>query len=227
MSKRLTRAKHKIRDAGIPFAVPPDHLLPERLDAVLAVVYLIFNEGWGGGRVDLSAEAIRLGRSAGRAHARRSRSARAARAHAHQPRAHRRPLPGQRARPARRSGSRRCGTSVRSRKAGNCSNARSPSTGAVRTSSRQQSPISTSGATRLGGDRAPLREARTNHQLAGRDDEPRDRRRRTRRTRSRTRPARLSRARRLPLLPLDTRRPSATPRPRRRGPGAPTHAPSS
>jgi RNA polymerase sigma-70 factor (ECF subfamily) len=63
MSKRLTRAKHKIRDAGIPFAVPPDHLLPERLDAVLAVVYLIFNEGWGGGRVELSAEAIRLGRS--------------------------------------------------------------------------------------------------------------------------------------------------------------------
>jgi RNA polymerase sigma-70 factor (ECF subfamily) len=63
MSKRLTRAKHKIRDAAIPFAVPPDHLLPERLDAVLAVLYLIFNEGWGGGRVDLSAEAIRLGRS--------------------------------------------------------------------------------------------------------------------------------------------------------------------
>jgi len=63
MSKRLTRAKHKIRDAGIPFAVPPDRLLPERLDAVLAVVYLIFNEGWGGGRFDLVAEAIRLGRS--------------------------------------------------------------------------------------------------------------------------------------------------------------------
>ena len=61
MSKRLSRAKHKIRDAGIPFAVPPDHLLPERLQAVLAVVYLIFNEGWGDGRVDLSAEAIRLG----------------------------------------------------------------------------------------------------------------------------------------------------------------------
>ncbi len=63
MSKRLTRAKHKIRDASIPFAVPPDHLLPERLDAVLAVAYLIFNEGWGGGRVDLSADAIRLGTS--------------------------------------------------------------------------------------------------------------------------------------------------------------------
>ncbi len=63
MSKRITRAKHKIRDAGIPFAVPPAHELPERLDAVLAVVYLIFNQGWGGGRVDLAAEAIRLGRA--------------------------------------------------------------------------------------------------------------------------------------------------------------------
>jgi RNA polymerase sigma-70 factor, ECF subfamily len=63
MSKRLTRAKHKIRDARIPFAVPPDHQLPDRLAAVLAVAYLIFNEGWGGGRVDLAAEAIQLGRA--------------------------------------------------------------------------------------------------------------------------------------------------------------------
>jgi RNA polymerase sigma-70 factor, ECF subfamily len=63
MSKRLTRAKHKIRDARIPFAVPPDYQLPDRLAAVLAVVYLIFNQGWGGGRVDLAAEAIRLGRA--------------------------------------------------------------------------------------------------------------------------------------------------------------------
>jgi RNA polymerase sigma-70 factor, ECF subfamily len=63
MSKRLTRAKHKIRDARIPFAVPPDHQLPDRLAAVLAVDYLIFNQGWGGGRVDLAAEAIRLGRA--------------------------------------------------------------------------------------------------------------------------------------------------------------------
>jgi RNA polymerase sigma-70 factor (ECF subfamily) len=63
MSKRLTRAKNKIRDANIPFAVPPEHMLPERLDAALAVVYLIFNEGWGGGRVVLAAEAIRLGRA--------------------------------------------------------------------------------------------------------------------------------------------------------------------
>jgi RNA polymerase sigma-70 factor (ECF subfamily) len=63
MSKRLTRAKHKIRDARIPFAVPSDHQLPDRLAAVLAAVYLIFNQGWGGGRVDLAAEAVRLGRA--------------------------------------------------------------------------------------------------------------------------------------------------------------------
>ena len=63
MSKRLTRAKHKIRDARIPFAVPPGHQLPDRLAAVLAVVYLVFNNGWGGGRADLTTEAIQLGRA--------------------------------------------------------------------------------------------------------------------------------------------------------------------
>jgi RNA polymerase sigma-70 factor, ECF subfamily len=61
MKRRLTRAKTKIRVAGIPFAVPEAHRLPDRLQAVLAVIYLIFNEGYGG-RGELAADAIRLGR---------------------------------------------------------------------------------------------------------------------------------------------------------------------
>ena len=60
MKRRLSRARTKIKLAGIPFSVPPARLLPERLGAVLAVIYLIFNEGYGG-RVGLATEAIALG----------------------------------------------------------------------------------------------------------------------------------------------------------------------
>ena len=101
MAQRLVRAKRKIAAARIPYRVPADEQLPERLAGVLAVVYLVFNEGYAARdddrlvRAELCDEAIRLGRLLAAAHARRRRDRRPARAHAPARlpprRAHRRP----------------------------------------------------------------------------------------------------------------------------------------
>ncbi len=177
MAQRLVRAKRKIKAAGIPFRVPPDHLLPDRLAAVLAVVYLIFNEGYGG-RGELAAEALRLGRAL-------------AELMPDEPEVHgllalmllhdaRREarFRGRRAGAARRPGPLALGRGADRRRAGGARPGARPArprplrrAGGDRVAARRR-------AARLAADRRALRRARPPHRLAGRRAEPRRRGRR-------------------------------------------------
>ena len=204
MAQRLVRAKRKIKAAGIPFRVPPDHLLPDRLAAVLAVVYLIFNEGYGG-RGDLAAEALRLGRAL-------------AELMPDEPEVHgllAMMLLHDSRRDARFRGEDMVLLADQDRALWNRAqiaagrNDARPGAGParprpVRRAGRDRRPARRRTA-RLAADRRPLRRALTPHRLAGGRAQPGRRDRRGGRSRGGPRDRRAARARRVPLPALDPR----------------------
>ena len=212
MAQRLVRAKRKITLAGIPFRVPAPELLPERLAAVLAVFYLIYNEGYGG-RNDLADESIRL------ALALTSLMPDEPEAHGllalmllHDARRHAR-LAGDELvllEDQDRSLWDHAKITRRAPRARPRDRAARP--GPVRAAGRDRLAAPRADG-RLAADRRPLRRARTHDRLSGGRAEPRRRDRARRGVRARARADRRAAARRLPLPPLHARRAAAAQRP--------------
>ena len=170
MAQRLVRAKKKIKEAGIPFRTPPAHLLPDRLAAVLAVVYLIFNEGYDG-RGDLATEAIRLGTALVELMPDEPEvAALLALMLLHDSRRAARFQPASSSCSPTRTG--RCWDARRSTPAARCSTARSRCAAPARTSCRPRSRRCTPTTPRLAADRRALRRACAADRFPGRRAQP-------------------------------------------------------
>ena len=223
MERRLTRARNKVTDARIPFRVPPDDLLAERLAGVLRVVYLVFNEGHAATRAEPAGGGDPARAPARAADARRGRGARAARAAAADRRAvARRGWSGGELVSLADQDRSLWDARARSPRAPRCSSARCGCRGRASTRSRPRSPRCTRTRRRSRpptGRRSPAlyAELARHDRVAGRGGQPRGGDRVRRRARARAWPSRCRDDRPARPLPAAARRPRGPAAPRRRG----------
>ncbi len=197
MAQRLVRARRKITNAGIPYQVPPPELLEPRLAGVLAVIYLVFNQGYSTARRHgVGVDGDRPRPAAGRADADRVRGARAARAPDVAALPARRPPRSRGRAPDDRGAGSPAMAAIRDR-TGRPGAASRPRAGSVRAAGghrRGPRDRTDRGEDALGPNRGPLRRAARDRAVARRGAEPRHRRRDARRTGRRPRPARRARS---------------------------------